>query len=83
VAAYCCPVIAIRLAAEADAPALATIAVAVYQRYVPRIGRPPAPMTADYPAAVRRGQAWVAATGGEVAGFIILIPGPAICCWTT
>jgi GNAT superfamily N-acetyltransferase len=69
-------VIAIRLAAEADAPALATIAVAVYQRYVPRIGRPPAPMTADYPAAVRRGQAWVAATGGEVAGFIILIPRP-------
>jgi hypothetical protein len=50
-------VIAIRLAAEADAPALAKIAVAAYQHYVPRIGRPPAPMTADYPAAVRRGQA--------------------------
>ena len=68
--------IAIRLAAEADAPALARIAAAAYQRYVPRIGRPPAPMTADYPAAVRRGQAWVAAAGGEVAGFIILIPRP-------
>ena len=68
--------IAIRPAAEADAPALARIAVAAYQRYVPRIGRPPAPMTADYPAAVRRGQAWVAAAGGEVAGFIILIPRP-------
>jgi GNAT superfamily N-acetyltransferase len=67
-------VIAIRLAAEADAPVLARIAVAAYQHYVPRIGRPPAPMTADYPAAVRRGQAWVAAVDGEVAGFIILIP---------
>lgn len=68
--------IAVRLAAEADAPVLARIAVAAYQRYVPRIGRPPAPMTADYTAAVRRGQAWVAAVDGEVAGFIILIAQP-------
>jgi GNAT superfamily N-acetyltransferase len=66
-------VIAVRPAAEADAPALARIAVAAYQHYVPRIGQPPAPMTADYTAAVRRGQAWVAAVDGEVAGFIILI----------
>ena len=74
--AYCFPVIAIRFATEADAPALARIAVAAYQHYVPRIGRAPAPMTADYPAAVRRGQAWVAALDREVAGFIILIPRP-------
>jgi GNAT superfamily N-acetyltransferase len=67
--------IAVRLAAEAGAPALAKIAVAAYQHYVPRIGWPPAPMTADYPAAVRRGQAWAAAAG-EVTGFIILIPRP-------
>src|SRR5262249_36837316 len=40
------------------------------------IGRPPAPMTADYTAAVGRGQAWVAAVDGEVAGFIILISRP-------
>jgi hypothetical protein len=46
-------VIAIRPATEADAQALAKIVVAAYQRYVPAIGRPPAPMTADYPAAVR------------------------------
>jgi len=76
VAAYSISVIAIRLAAEADAPALARIAVAAYQHYVPRIGRPPAPMTADYTAAVGRGQAWVAAVDGEVAGFIILISRP-------
>ena len=33
-------------------------------------------MTADYAAAARRGQAWLAAENGEAAGFIILIPQP-------
>jgi hypothetical protein len=70
------PVIAIRPPAEADAPALAAIAVAAYQHYVPIIGRPPAPMTADYAPAIPCGQAWVAAVDGEVTGFIILIPRP-------
>ena len=68
--------ITIRPAAEADASVLRLIAVAAYQHYVPRIGRPPAPMTADYAAAARRGQAWLAAEDGEAAGFIILIPQP-------
>ena len=68
--------ISIRPAAEADAPVLRLIAVAAYQHYLPRIGRPPAPMTADYAAAARRGQAWLAAENGEAAGFIILIPQP-------
>jgi ribosomal protein S18 acetylase RimI-like enzyme len=68
-------VITVRPAAEADASVLRSIAVAAYQHYVPRIGRPPAPMTADY-AAARLGQAWLAAEDGEAAGFIILIPQP-------
>jgi GNAT superfamily N-acetyltransferase len=72
VAGYSFPVIAIRPAAEADAPALASTAVAAYQHYVPSIGQLPAPMTADYTAAIRRGKAWVAA----VAGFIILLSRP-------
>jgi len=41
-------VITVRLAAEADAQVLRLIPVAAYQHYVPRIGRPPAPLTADY-----------------------------------
>jgi GNAT superfamily N-acetyltransferase len=69
-------VITVRPAAEADAETLRDIAVAAYQHYVPRIGRAPAPMTADYPGAVRRGQVWLAAEDGEVAGFVILIPQP-------
>ncbi len=57
-------------------PVLRSIAVAAYQQYVPRIGRPPAPMTADYHAAARHGQAWVATEDGQAVGFIILIPQP-------
>ena len=68
--------ITIRIAVEADAPALRRIAVAAYQHYVPRIGRRPAPMTADYAPAARGGQAWVAAEEGQAVGFIILIPQP-------
>ena len=52
------------------------IAAAAYQQYVPRIGRPPAPMTADYSAAIRRGRAWVAVEDGEVAGFVVLVAEP-------
>jgi GNAT superfamily N-acetyltransferase len=70
-------VITIRLAAEADVPVLREIAVAAYEQYVPVIGRAPAPMTADYAAAVQRGQAWVAAgADGATQGFIVLIPQP-------
>jgi GNAT superfamily N-acetyltransferase len=53
-----------------------TIAAASYQHYVSRIGHAPAPMTADYPQAVRCRQAWVAVEGGEVIGFAILIAQP-------
>jgi GNAT superfamily N-acetyltransferase len=57
-------------------PVLREIAVAAYEQYVPVIGRAPAPMTADYAAAVRSGQAWVAAGAAGVIGFIVLIPQP-------
>jgi ribosomal protein S18 acetylase RimI-like enzyme len=69
-------VVTVRLADQADAGTLRMIATVAYQHYVPRIGRAPAPMSADYAAAVRRGQAWVAVADGELAGFVILIPQP-------
>jgi len=67
-------VVIVRPADNADAGTLSMIAAAAYQRYVPRIGRAPAPMTADYAAAVRCGQAWLAVEDGQAAGFVILIP---------
>jgi ribosomal protein S18 acetylase RimI-like enzyme len=69
-------VITVRPAGEADAGTVRRIAAAAYQRYVHKIGRAPAPVTADYAAAVRHGQAWVAAENGEVAGFVILVTRP-------
>src|ERR1700683_2024444 len=70
------PVAMIRRAGPGDVDALRAIAAAAYQKYVPRIGQNPAPMTADYAQAVRDQQAWAAMQDGNVAGFAILIPRP-------
>ncbi len=66
----------LRKAAPGDVAEIRVIAAAAYAPYVARIGRPPAPMTADYPAAVERGEVWVAVDDGTVAGLIVLVPRP-------
>jgi len=68
--------VTVRPAEPGDVEALRDIAAAAYQHYVPRIGHPPAPMTANYAKAIRRRQSWVAVDGGEVTGFVILIAQP-------
>ncbi len=65
-----------RRAGPGDADKLRAIAAAAYQKYVPRIGRAPAPMTADYAQAARDGQAWAALEDGQIAGFAIIIAQP-------
>jgi predicted N-acetyltransferase YhbS len=66
----------VRLATPSEVADLHAIAREAYQRYVPRIGREPAPMSADYAAAVRGGHAWVAVGEGQVVGFVVLIAQP-------
>jgi ribosomal protein S18 acetylase RimI-like enzyme len=66
----------VRLAAPGEAATLRAIAGEAYQRYVPRIGREPAPMWADYDAVVRSGEAWVAVDQGQVIGLTVLIAQP-------
>jgi ribosomal protein S18 acetylase RimI-like enzyme len=66
----------IRRAGPGDIDELRAIAAAAYQKYVPRIGRAPAPMTADYAQAVRDGQAWAALEDGQIVGFAIIIAQP-------
>jgi ribosomal protein S18 acetylase RimI-like enzyme len=67
------PAVTVRRATAADVPALYVVANEAYLLYVPRIGRMPAPMTADYSAAVQSGQAWVAEVDGQVLGLLVLV----------
>jgi ribosomal protein S18 acetylase RimI-like enzyme len=61
--------IEIRMAVEGDLAAVRAIARAAYALYVPRIGREPAPMVADFAAALAAGHRWVA--GNPVCGFVV------------
>ena len=61
-----------RKAGPADVPELSRLARSAYAVYQPRMRRPPAPVTADYAAAVRAGQVWVAEEGGRLAGLVVL-----------
>jgi GNAT superfamily N-acetyltransferase len=70
------PGVTVRPAGQGDADVLRRIAAAAYQPYVARIGRPPAPMTADYDQAVRSGHAWLAVQDGQPVGFAVLIAQP-------
>jgi GNAT superfamily N-acetyltransferase len=66
----------LRRAQPADVAEIRAVAQAAYEPYVARIGRPPAPMTADYAAAVDRGEVWVAAADGAIAGLLVLVQFP-------
>lgn len=65
-----------RRAGPGDVDEVCAIAAAAYQKYVCRIGRAPAPMTADYAQAIRDGQAWAAIEDGQIVGFAIVIAQP-------
>jgi len=63
-------------AAPGDAPAVAECVRAAYAHYAERIGREPAPMTADYKALIGAGEVWVVRAGERVAGVLVLRPQP-------
>jgi GNAT superfamily N-acetyltransferase len=62
-----------RGATAEDVPGLRAVACAAYERYVVRMGRRPAPMTADYAQAVRDGRVWVAAVDDVLVGLVVLV----------
>jgi GNAT superfamily N-acetyltransferase len=70
------PVLSVRRADASDVAALRVVATEAYRGYVARIGRRPAPMTADYAEAVRGGLAWAAVRDGEVVGLLVLAVKP-------
>jgi GNAT superfamily N-acetyltransferase len=71
---YAEPVTTPRRAGQQDVPALIALARAAYSPYVPRIGREPAPMAADYSAAVADAQVWVVDGAARLEGLLVLVP---------
>jgi ribosomal protein S18 acetylase RimI-like enzyme len=64
----------IREAKAEDAVRIGAIARAAYAKYVPRIGREPPPMVADFAAELAAGRVVVIATAGAVDGYMIAWP---------
>jgi ribosomal protein S18 acetylase RimI-like enzyme len=61
----------IRIARAADVARVREIARAAYARYVPRLAREPAPMTANYEDAVRAGRIVVLDVERNVIGYLV------------
>jgi ribosomal protein S18 acetylase RimI-like enzyme len=64
----------IRRAKPEDAARIRAIARAAYAKYVPRIGREPAPMLADFAAEIAAERVVVIETAGAVHGYLIAWP---------
>jgi len=62
----------LRLATEADMPAIRGLIVAAYAGYQDRMDRPPGPVLTDYTDAVAAGRVWV--HGDPVAAVLVLDP---------
>jgi ribosomal protein S18 acetylase RimI-like enzyme len=64
----------IRKAIPQDAARIGAIAHAAYEGYVPRIGRVPAPMRADFAAAIAAGRVDVIEADGTIVAYMIAWP---------
>jgi ribosomal protein S18 acetylase RimI-like enzyme len=64
----------LRRARAEDAAAVAALVDRAYRKYVPRIGRSPAPMLADYSDVIRRHQVWTAEEDNALIAVLVLIP---------
>jgi GNAT superfamily N-acetyltransferase len=61
----------VRPACAADAHAVAICIKAAFLPYIERIGKPPAPMLADFPSLIAAGQVWIAEINGQVVGVLV------------
>ena len=61
----------IRRATTADLTHLRQLITDAYEKYIERIGRPPAPMTADYAAALEHSRVWVLESDVAVVGALV------------
>jgi N-acetylglutamate synthase-like GNAT family acetyltransferase len=61
----------IRRATTADLADIQRLIDDAYTKYIERIGRPPAPMTADYAAALEHSRVWVLESGDAIVGALV------------
>jgi N-acetylglutamate synthase-like GNAT family acetyltransferase len=61
----------IRRATTADLTGIRQLISDAYAKYIERIGRPPAPMTADYAAALEDSRVWVLVRGEAIVGALV------------
>jgi len=66
----------LRQATAEDADAITTLVDRAYRKYLPRIGRPPSPMTDDYHAVVHDHDVWVVDGPETIEAVLVLIPDP-------
>lgn len=57
-----------------EATVIASLVDRAYRKYLPRIGRPPAPMTDDYPAVLRDHEVWVIDGPEAIDAVLVLMP---------
>jgi ribosomal protein S18 acetylase RimI-like enzyme len=67
---------AIRAAQPADREGIAACVHAAYAKYVPRMGKQPAPMLADYADLIARGVVWVIGDPAAIRGVVVCFPAP-------
>lgn len=65
-----------RRARPEEAAAVRDLVRAAYAKYIPRLGREPAPMLDDYAARIAAGQTWVLEQDGGLIGVLVLEDGP-------
>jgi hypothetical protein len=61
----------IRRATPADLTGIQRLITDAYTKYIERIGRPPAPMTADYAAALDSSRVWALESGDAIVGALV------------
>jgi N-acetylglutamate synthase-like GNAT family acetyltransferase len=61
----------LRSATTSDLGAINDLVVAAFDKYVERIGRPPAPMTADYAKLLHTSRVWVIEDGDAIVGVLV------------
>jgi ribosomal protein S18 acetylase RimI-like enzyme len=64
-------VTSIRRATTADLTDIRGLMTDAYTKYIERIGRPPAPMTADYAAALEHSRMWVLESDDAIVGALV------------